>query len=228
MPNLLYIVEENDDFVVVNKPPNIDCHQAKDAHPDLPTGLFFQLSKQLKRPLWPVHRLDKMTSGLLIMAKTQQTAQDFGKLFESHQVNKIYLAISDKKPKKKQGKIVGDMQKSRSGNWKLCHSRENPAVTRFQSYPLSNGTRLFAIYPRTGKTHQIRVALKSIAAPILGDPRYAAKTQADLIDRGYLHAFQLAFNWRGEALLFSYPPQVGKFFLDSSCQQLIKQIPPLE
>ncbi|MDQ7049452.1 MAG: TIGR01621 family pseudouridine synthase [Enterobacterales bacterium] len=212
MSDSFYIIEENDDFVIVDKPPKIDCHQTKSKQDDQSTGLFYRLSQQLNIPLWPVHRLDKMTSGLLIMAKTKPAAQAFGQLFESHQVKKTYLAISNKKPKKKQGKIVGDMKKSRSGNWKLCHSHDNPAITRFVSYPLPIDQRLFIIHPKTGRTHQIRVALKSIAAPILGDPRYAAQSKLDSIDRGYLHAFQLGFKWQGKSLLFSHSPTHGVHF----------------
>jgi len=221
---LIQLIEENDDFIIADKPPNIDCHQVKSQSTEQQKGLFQQLSLQLNTQLWPVHRLDKMTSGLIIMAKTKIAAQIFGQLFESHQLDKTYLAISDKKPKKKQGNIIGDMEKSRSGNWKLCHSRDHPAITRFVSYPLTLGKRLFVIHPKTGKTHQIRVALKSIAAPILGDPRYAAKIDLNQVDRGYLHAFQLAFNWQGKRLQFTCPPCNGQYFLDATCQQLIERI----
>ena len=58
---------------------------------------------------------------------------NFSDFFSEHHIQKTYLALSNQKPKKKQGLIVGDMQKSRNGAWKLCQSKENPAITRFES-----------------------------------------------------------------------------------------------
>ncbi len=227
---LIPLVAQHSDFVIINKPADLDCHQvqAKSQSAEFSkhasSGLFYQMSQQLNQPLWPVHRLDKMTSGLLIMAKNKAAAQIFSDMFEKHQIEKTYLAISDKKPKKKQGKIVGDMKKSRSGNWKLCHSHNDPAVTRFVSYPIESIGRLFVVTPQTGKTHQIRVALKSIGAAILGDPRYASKENQRTIDRGYLHAWRLTFDWQGQRLSYICPPDDGKYFTHPNTKQRLTQM----
>ncbi|MGR5488912.1 pseudouridine synthase, partial [Vibrio alfacsensis] len=77
-----------------------------------------------------VHRLDKMTSGLLILAKRAEVAAQFSRLFEQRDIDKYYLAIGSKKPKKKQGSIIGDMERSRRSSWKLVNSKNNPAVTQ--------------------------------------------------------------------------------------------------
>lgn len=207
---MIDIIFENIDFYVVSKPAGISFHQDQ-KQTNESSGFFNQISKQLGQKLWPVHRLDKMTSGLLIVAKNKESASLLGELFEQQKISKTYLAISDKKPKKKQGHIVGDMKKSRSGSWMLCHSKSKPARTRFTSYSLAPGIRLFKITPKTGKTHQIRVALKSIGSPILGDTRYAG-SQAD---RGYLHAYQLEFCWKNEPLSIEYSPTEGMFFTDT-------------
>ncbi|TQV81475.1 TIGR01621 family pseudouridine synthase [Aliikangiella coralliicola] len=198
------IVYKNPDFLIVSKPANISIQDNDDN-----IGFFNQLKRQLETELWPVHRLDQMTSGLLILAKNKTSANHFGQLFGQRKIDKVYIALSDKKPKKKQGKIKGDMQKSRDGSWKLSQSLNNPALTQFYTRSLLPGQRFFWVKPQTGKTHQIRVALKSLGAPILGDQRYGG-TQSD---RGYLHAYQLSFTWKGELINCRCAPDTGQFYL---------------
>ncbi len=209
------MVFENSDFIIINKPAGISFHNHSTE-----VGLFNKTKAALNRPLWPVHRLDKLTSGLLIFAKSQSTAAKLGHLFEQKLIHKTYIAISDKKPKKKQGHITGDMKKTRSGSWKLCHSKNNPAQTFFKSYSLVSGLRLFWIIPSTGKTHQIRVALKSISSAILGDLRYKG-TQAD---RGYLHAYRLFFNWNNQLIDINCLPTSGDLFIQENVEALIQKI----
>lgn len=192
-------------------------------HSENQAGLVVQLQKQLQVDrLYPVHRLDKMTSGLLIFALNKQTAQAFQELFAQHKVQKFYLAVSNLKPKKKQGWVKGDMLTARRGSWKLVKTLENPAVTRFISTPLNPGERLFLLMPLTGKTHQLRVALKSLAAPICGDARYAQADEAKQEDRGYLHAYALQFSLFEQAYEFVCPPSIGERFLTPACQQALE------
>lgn len=193
------IIENNDDFLVINKHNNVDFHCS-----DSGLGIVAKVSQALgNSTLYPVHRLDKMTSGLLIMAKSSQVAAQFGVLFESRTIRKFYLALSDKKPKKKQGLIKGDMKKGRNGSYLLLKSNDNPAVTQFFSFSVAAGIRGFVLKPHTGKTHQLRVAMKSIGAPILGDPRYYPQHQGDV---GFLHAWQLQFELNGQAFAFTAQP----------------------
>ena len=145
----------------------------------------------------------------------------FGKLFEAHQVEKYYLAISDSKPTKKQGLIKGDMAKSRRGMFKLLRSMDNPAITQFFSYPVANKQRLYLLKPHSGKTHQLRVALSSIGAPILGDPLYNTNS---LADRGYLHAYALRFNYLEMLYEFVLAPNEGEFYLTTTLQNKLAEI----
>ncbi len=147
-----------------------------------------------------------MTSGLLILAKRAEIAAQFSRLFEQRQIDKYYLAIGSKKPKKKQGTIVGDMERSRRSSWKLVNSKNNPAVTQFFSAAAQSGERLFLCKPLSGKTHQIRVALKSIGSPIKGDAIYNVSDDAD---RGYLHAYALRFELCGELFQFRCDPRAS-------------------
>ncbi|GLS89989.1 RNA pseudouridine synthase [Psychromonas marina] len=200
------IVSENAHFVVINKHDNINFHSE-----DGEFGVVVAVEKFLKQKLYSVHRLDKMTSGLLLLAKSSAVANDLSMLFKKQHIQKYYLAISDKKPKKKQGLIKGGMEKSRRSMWKLTNNKENLAVTQFFSYPLTEGQRLFVVKPKTGKTHQIRVALKSISSAICGDHLYAEKQNQ--YDRGYLHAYQIYFNLYGQDFSFSCLPTTGALFL---------------
>ena len=121
----LDIVYQTDDFIIIYKPCGLSVHKDQSE-----IGLTTLLARQLDVPqAWLVHRLDKVTSGLLILALNAESAAGFFRLFSEHHIQKTYLALSNQKPKKKQGLIVGDMQKSRNRAWKLCQSKENPAIT---------------------------------------------------------------------------------------------------
>ncbi|WP_445399184.1 TIGR01621 family pseudouridine synthase [Zobellella sp. An-6] len=200
------ILLRHDHFYVINKPAGLGMHQEGDS-----PGLVRRLSEALGEPLYPVHRLDKMTTGALLLARTPDANRELSRQFAERSTRKLYLALSDRRPSKKQGLIRGDMEKARGGSWKLCRTQLNPAITRFYSTPLAEGLRAFLLQPYTGKTHQLRVALKSLGSPILGDERYGGSPA----DRGYLHAWQLAFGYGGERLSVRAPLREGRFFLES-------------
>lgn len=185
------ILFNHPDFVVINKHPNVSVHK------DDSDSMLLQEVGRITgdNQLYLVHRLDKMTSGLLLLARNQLAAAILSGQFAERKIEKYYLAIGSKKPKKKQGLIVGDMQRSRRASWKLVNSRENPAITQFFSLAGEPGERLFLCKPHTGKTHQIRVALKSVGSPIVGDPIY---NPSSISDRGYLHAFALRFSYQSQ------------------------------
>jgi tRNA pseudouridine32 synthase / 23S rRNA pseudouridine746 synthase len=211
------IVFENSDFVVAYKPDGMNFHSEGEA------GFVVLLTEQLGiKQLFSVHRLDKMTSGLMIVAKSSSVANKLTKLFENREIQKYYLAISMRKPKKKQGWIKGDMKAARRGSYMLLKTMENPTVTQFKSLALRTHERLFLVKPHTGKTHQIRVALKSLGSPIAGDERYANSEDAKNEDRGYLHAFALRFTLDGNHYEFVEPPCVGERFISEQAAQAMQ------
>lgn len=232
------VILDHPDFVVINKPEGMSVH--KD---DQEQGLISLVSTQLQcSSLYLVHRLDKMTSGLLILAKHEASNRILSQLFQARQVSKYYLAISNLKPKKKQGLIKGDMEKSRGGSWKLMPRLTNPAVTQFFSHSISNlysskaqavqsigssvaqGLRLFVLKPHTGKTHQLRVALKSIGSPILGDARYYSQLKNALgltLDRGYLHAWRLSFVYQDQTFNLEALPSNGVLFNTAELREFL-------
>lgn len=191
-------------------------------HSENGEGFVVQATKLLHvEQLFSVHRLDKMTSGLIILAKSSEVANKLSKLFETRQIEKYYIAISLRKPKKKQGWIKGDMAQSRRGSYKLLSTMQNPAITQFISCALRVHERLFLIKPHTGKTHQIRVALKSLGSPIAGDERYAFSEDALKEERGYLHAYALRFNYEEQEYSFICKPSFGERFLNATCEDAL-------
>lgn len=211
----LDIVYRHQEFYVVYKPANMSV---QDQHLDdgIRLGFFNFCCELLNEKLYLVHRLDFITSGLLILARTKEAAQYFQQAFADKQIEKLYLALSDKKPKKKQGHIIGDMDKARNGQWKLLPSKKSPAYSQFVSFlhPMADETnyRLFVVKPLTGKTHQIRVALKSVSSAILGDELYKGTSA----DRGYLHAFALRFNYGEQSHSFTVMPKEGNWLLTNN------------
>jgi tRNA pseudouridine32 synthase/23S rRNA pseudouridine746 synthase len=180
------------EFLIINKLKSCSYHN------DEGVGLF-EIVKEKYPTIISVHRLDKPTIGLCLFAKNEKAAKIFGNLFSEKLIQKIYLAISDKKPIKKQGLISGDMEKSRGGSFRLSKIKLNPAITQFFSKSLSPGKRLFILKPQTGKTHQLRVMMKSIGSPILGDVRYKGTAADDL----HLQAHQLKFDYENVSYSFT-------------------------
>lgn len=178
------------------------------------------------------YRLDAGTSGCLLLAKSQESATDLIAQFRSKTVQKYYVALSDRRPKKKMGSIVGAMKKGRRGSWLLEPDHgDNPAVTRFISTGTGDGSstlRAFLVKPETGKTHQIRVALKAMGSPVLGDVRYASKEAAQLHDRLYLHCAAMRIKVLGEPLSVVAAPHQGALFTNESFESQFNEWFPQE
>ena len=197
------VIADERDFIVINKPAEVHLH-SQDGTP----GVLAQAEADLGIKLYSVHRLDTLTSGLIILAKSSEAAAEFTRMFSAHLVQKYYLALAKGKPKKKQGWVIGDMAKSRRSMHKLLRTTDNPAITQFFSHSIGDGERLYLLKPHSGKTHQLRVALASIGTPILGDTLYGGATA----DRGYLHAYSLDFQYLDQAYRYTVAPPSGELF----------------
>jgi tRNA pseudouridine32 synthase / 23S rRNA pseudouridine746 synthase len=196
------ILLETDRFLVVNKPAGIPYHNDDDENLGILNVLRLQLENQRgdSAPrLYGVHRLDRVTSGILLFAKDSVTAGMIQRAFQSGSVVKYYTAIShNKATKKKQGWVQGKMVRGRRKSWYLTRDEngDNFAKTRFFTAGLghlgatadSSPKTLILFRPYTGKTHQLRVAAKSVGLPLAGDPVYNG---IDNAMRTYLHATAL-------------------------------------
>ena len=212
------IIADHKDFLLISKDADVNFHKEGES-----TGLvdIVRVDNGLTE-LYTLHRLDKMTSGLLLLAKHRDSARKLATQFRKKIIRKYYLAISDRIPRKKQGLVRGDMAKARRGSWRLLRTRENPAVTQFFSTSMGNKSRLFILRPYTGKTHQVRVAMKSIGSPVLGDPLYHKKEDAG-IDRAYLHSYAISFTLYGRIYRFAHKPDAGRYFSDKAFLDAVKR-----
>ncbi|GGF72443.1 TIGR01621 family pseudouridine synthase [Alteromonas lipolytica] len=197
------VIFNHSDFLIINKPCGITMHDAQ-------AGVVQQVQSALgESGLHLVHRLDDGTSGCLILARNARAAANFEVMFRQHQIQKYYLALVEKKPKKKQGTVMGDMKNRRNGQHILLKTKTNPAITQFFSYGFADAPRMMLVKPLSGKTHQIRVAMKSLGSPIVGDTLYGAAPA----DRLYLHAWGLDFDYQGESVNVFCQPPAGEYFL---------------
>lgn len=207
---------DNEHFLALNKASGVHMHSQSGP------GLIETLREiRGEAELYPVHRLDTPTSGVLLVAKGQTVNRALSALFAAREIQKYYLALLDKKPSRKQGKIAGDMLKARNGCWKLARTKDNPAVTHFFSYGSETGNRLAVLKPLTGKTHQLRVALKSLGSPIIGDKKYGGSPA----DRTYLHAWKLRFCFAGKEYDLSADVFSGDFFTNKEFQSRLSALP---
>ncbi|NLG16210.1 MAG: RNA pseudouridine synthase [Fibrobacter sp.] len=207
----MYSLKVNSDsFVLVSKYPGTNFHKG-----NAPVGLVQKIRNDLGlKTLYPLHRLDIVTSGLLLFAKDRKSVRALAAQFREHTISKFYIALAGAHPQKKQGTVKGDMVRGRNGAWLLSRTTTNPAVTSFISTGLGNGLRLYLLKPLTGKTHQLRVALKSLGVPVLGDPVYYKKKDSRFSpDRTYLHSFAIKFTLEGEEYAFTDIPETGSYFI---------------
>lgn len=213
------ILYEDDALLIVNKPSGVAMHDSNTASNQ---GIVTLLKQQSGlRQLHLCHRLDTGTSGCLCLAKDARTAALVGEAFSSRTVSKFYLALSADKPKKKQGSIIGDMKNRRAGQFMLLKETHNPAVTQFFSYSAKPGIRGFIVKPYTGKTHQIRVALKSVGAAILGDTLYGGKPA----NRLHLHAWSLTLPLPHNPVSVTAPVSDGEYFVDEAVASWVSNLP---
>jgi 23S rRNA pseudouridine1911/1915/1917 synthase len=140
-----------------------------------------------------VHRLDKETSGCIVVAKNDHAHQSLAAQFASREVRKIYLAVVRGIPHRPCGTIEAAIARHPVHRQKMAvsdHPSARPARTDYKKLAEGKNIALLALTPLTGRTHQIRVHLKHLGHPILGDPVYG---QRGNFARHFLHAWKLAF-----------------------------------
>ena len=192
-----FVLGETKDILAVYKPANLGFHS------EFSDGLVKKLRKMKEKDerfyecenIYPVHRLDKPTSGIVLFATKKSVANSLSRAFENKRIVKYYVGVSERKPRKKMGTVTGDLKKARRGMYKLMRTMENPSKTTFVSRGFTaevgkkeNNLRFFLFKPETGKTHQLRVVAKSLGSALLGDEMYGTGRKSNSIDRMYLHA----------------------------------------
>ena len=184
----LRVVYEDDGLVVVSKPHGMLSVPGRDGGTSV-AQLMRQRYPDADSPL-VVHRLDQDTSGLMLIAKTKEMHRTLQLAFENHEVKKRYVAVLDGllPPEKQRGEISLPLNSNYLDRPRQMVDWLNgkPAVTRYEVIGHEEGRTIVALYPLTGRTHQLRVHCAhpdGLNLPILGDPLYGRKA-----DRMYLHA----------------------------------------
>jgi 23S rRNA pseudouridine1911/1915/1917 synthase len=152
-----------------------------------------------------VHRLDRDTSGLLVLARTEQAWFALSELIRRRDVTREYLALVDGRPPARTGTIDAPLGRDRRVRTRQSSDTDDPreAITHFELLEALDGASLLRVRLETGRTHQIRAHLLAIGHPVLGDPEYGRAGGPDLrLPRQFLHADHLAFTHpvTGEAL----------------------------
>ncbi|EPP36248.1 Ribosomal large subunit pseudouridine synthase D [Chlamydia avium] len=195
-------VYEDDQILVINKPRDMVVHPAP-GHADSTVvhALLHEIGERLKQefpedPWRPgiIHRLDKDTSGLLITAKTRQAKAIYSELFSRKQIKKIYVAICIGKPTNTTIRTKLSRHPIKRKEITISTSGKE-AVTHCEVLTYNGKLSLVLLYPETGRTHQLRVHMKYLNTPILGDPIYGSKSinTSYNLDKQQLHAYSLEF-----------------------------------
>jgi 23S rRNA pseudouridine1911/1915/1917 synthase len=203
----LDIVFENADLLVVNKPAGMVAHpspghysgtlvHAALAHAPEMEGVGGELRPGV------VHRLDRDTSGLILLAKNDAAHHKLQNQFRDRQVVKTYLALVDGRPPTLTGRIEAPIGRNTSHRQLMTivdAARGRDAVTEYHTLETFAQHTLLEAHPLTGRTHQIRLHLKFIGCPVTGDTVYGKKHATLSIDRHFLHAARLTITLPGES-----------------------------
>jgi len=203
----LDIVFENHDLLVVNKPAGMVVHPSPGhdrgtlVHAVLGHAPDIAGIGGEERP-GIVHRLDKDTSGLIVIAKNEQAHRALQDQFRNRSVEKIYLALVDGAPPTPAGRVetpIGRNTSHRKLMGVVPLERGRQAVTEYRTLERFPAHTLLEIHPLTGRTHQIRVHLAFLGCPVVGDGVYGKRRPTLEIGRQFLHAARLKIALPGEA-----------------------------
>ncbi len=191
----LRIAHEDEHLLVVDKPAGVVVHPS----PGHKTGTLVQgvlahgaAGGDEERP-GIVHRLDRDTSGLLVVARSDESYERLKELVKAHGLERTYTALVRGRPRSRKGRIEAPIGRDRRDPTRQSLNTDSPreAATHFELLELLGQYALLRVDLETGRTHQIRVHLGAIGLPVVGDPVYGAPDPA--LGRQFLHATRLAF-----------------------------------
>jgi 23S rRNA pseudouridine1911/1915/1917 synthase len=208
----LDIVFENYDLMVVNKPAGMVVHPSAGHHSGTLVHAALAHAKDIEgvggvqRP-GVVHRLDKDTSGLIILAKNDIAHQWLQDQFSSRQVVKAYVALVDGAPPTPRGRVeaaIGRDPNNRKNMAVLPPAKGRAALSEYSTVQKYPSHTLLDVHPLTGRTHQIRVHLAFLKCPVVGDRVYGRRKASLPLDRQFLHAAKLRIRLPGEVELSEF------------------------
>ena len=202
----LSVIFENDDLLVIDKPAGMVVHPSAGHKTGTLVHAALAYAPQVegvggkKRP-GIVHRLDKATSGLILLAKNDRAHQWLQNQFRDRQVSKTYLALVDGAPPTPNGKIDTAIGRDLSHRKRMAVTtpgRGREAITVYKTLEEFKEYTLLEVHPLTGRTHQIRVHLSFLGCPVAGDTVYGKRHSTLSLNRHFLHANRLKIIIPGE------------------------------
>ncbi len=161
-------------MLIINKPAGIPVHAGPGGGPNL-ESYFEELRFGLPRVPALAHRLDRDTSGCLILGRHRQALARLGKLFQAGRIEKTYWAVVHGAPPSSEGRIelaLSKRSEAKRGWWMKVDPEGQSAITDYRVLGQGGGFSWLELHPRTGRTHQIRVHCAEIGCPLLGEPIY--------------------------------------------------------
>jgi tRNA pseudouridine32 synthase/23S rRNA pseudouridine746 synthase len=191
-----YVLFIDGEAIVIDKPAGLAVHPGSKTRESLEDYLR-HLRFGFQRPPLPVHRLDRDTSGCLLLARNPKAHKRFQRAFEDKKVTKTYLAVLDGVPEAEEGEIDMPLAKvsSAAEGWRMVPDEKGKAaLSRWRKVAVKDGRAVLLFSPETGRTHQLRVhAASGLGIPIAGDPVYGAGRGPML-----LHALSLRMEREGK------------------------------
>jgi 23S rRNA pseudouridine1911/1915/1917 synthase len=234
----LDIYHEDDDVLVLNKPAGLVVHPAAGHRNDTLINALIAHHKTLSpgsSPYRPglVHRIDKDTSGLLVLAKNEKTHSSLAKQFLRKTVHRVYWAIVFGCPKEKKGTITSYISRSPNDRKKFMATQESigkHAITHYEVLQSTGAMSLVQLKLETGRTHQIRVHMSSIAHPIVGDETYGGKKRANSLASQQLKKLVLEmprFALHAKELGFTHPVKQERLTFNSDWPEDLRELASL-
>lgn len=193
----LSIIAENRFWMAINKPAGLIVEKSPFESPTIEDLAWEYLEGTVKRPfLGIVHRLDRVTSGVLILAKKKLALRELNQQFSDRLVEKVYHALTAAIPEHREGELIDWLEKDQKNKKAILHLTKKTftkrAILNYKVLDQDDSKALLEIKPATGRFHQIRAQLAQMDCPILGDTKYGAQ-EAFAEKQIALHAYQLRF-----------------------------------